>query len=84
LAKLQAFPVPAGKPVKVRMADECRIGLHTPPLVTARPAFVIKENGIRIKTEPPAPGRFFGAQTSQVQMPVSFAGQGFFRGAKLC
>jgi transposase len=29
LAKLQALPVPAGKPVKVWVADECRIGLHT-------------------------------------------------------
>jgi hypothetical protein len=29
LAKLQAFPVSAGKPVKVRVADECRIGVHT-------------------------------------------------------
>jgi transposase len=29
LEKLQALPVPAGKPVKVWVADECRVGLHT-------------------------------------------------------
>jgi transposase len=29
LEKLQALPVPAGKPVKVWVADECRMGLHT-------------------------------------------------------
>lgn len=27
--KLQAWSVPAGKPVKVWVADECRVGLHT-------------------------------------------------------
>lgn len=27
--KLQALPLPAGRPVKVWMADECRVGLHT-------------------------------------------------------
>jgi len=29
LEKLQALPIPAGKPVKVWVADECRVGLHT-------------------------------------------------------
>lgn len=29
LEKLQALPVPTGRPVKVWMADECRVGLHT-------------------------------------------------------
>jgi transposase len=29
LDKLQALPLPAGRPVKVWMADECRVGLHT-------------------------------------------------------
>ena len=29
LKKLQALPVPAGQPVKVWVADECRVGLHT-------------------------------------------------------
>lgn len=29
LEKLQALKVPAGKPVKVWVADECRVGLHT-------------------------------------------------------
>jgi transposase len=29
LEKLQALSVPAGKPVKVWVADECRVGLHT-------------------------------------------------------
>jgi len=29
LAKLQALPVPARRPVKVWVADECRVGLHT-------------------------------------------------------
>ena len=29
LKKLQALPVPAGPPVKVWVADECRVGLHT-------------------------------------------------------
>jgi transposase len=29
LEKLQALQVPAGKPVKVWVADECRVGLHT-------------------------------------------------------
>lgn len=29
LEKLQALPLPAGRPVKVWAADECRVGLHT-------------------------------------------------------
>src|SRR5450631_2105408 len=29
LEKLQALPIPAGQPVKVWVADECRVGLHT-------------------------------------------------------